>query len=74
VHAGFSSLAHNPGEVFMERSATKTATRPLFPARQTIRKSYDARVLSVFACIAIGAVLAIYALTVSGPVDPAVLR
>ena len=55
----------------MERSATKAAIRPLFPAGQAARKSYDARVLFVSACIAIGAVIAIYALTVSGPVDPA---
>jgi hypothetical protein len=55
----------------MERSATKAAIRPLFPAGQTARKSYDTRVLLVAACIAVGAVFAIYALTVSGPLDPA---
>jgi hypothetical protein len=58
----------------MERSATKAATRPLFPADETARKSYDARVLFVAACIAVGAVIAIYALTVSGPVDPAMFN
>jgi uncharacterized membrane protein len=55
----------------MERSATKPAVRPLFPAGHAARKSYDARVMFVSACIAIGAVIAVYALTVSGPVDPA---
>jgi hypothetical protein len=55
----------------MERSATKAAIRPLFPPRQAAKKSYDARVLFVAACIAIGAVFAVYALTVSGPIDPA---
>jgi hypothetical protein len=54
----------------MERSATKAAIRPLFPAGETARKSYDARILFVSACIGIGAVVAIYALTVSGPMDP----
>jgi hypothetical protein len=56
----------------MERSATKAAIRPLFPAGQAARKSYDARALLVSACIGIAAVIAIYALTVSGPVNPAV--
>jgi hypothetical protein len=56
----------------MERSATKAAVRPLFPERQAARKSYDARVLFVSACIGIATVIAIYALTVSGPVDPTV--
>jgi hypothetical protein len=55
----------------MERSATKAAIRPLFPSGQAARKSYDARVLFIAACIAIGAVIAVYALTVSGPIDPA---
>jgi hypothetical protein len=55
----------------MERSATKAAIRPLFPSGQAVRKSYDARVLFIAACIAIGAVIAVYALTVSGPMDPA---
>jgi hypothetical protein len=55
----------------MERSATKAAIRPLFPPGEAARKSYDARVLFVSACIAIGAVIAVYALSVSGPVDPA---
>jgi hypothetical protein len=55
----------------MERSATKAAIRPLFPAGKTTRKSYDARVLFVAACVAVGAAIAIYALTVSGPMDPA---
>jgi hypothetical protein len=55
----------------MERSATKAAIRPLFPSGQTARKSYDVRVLFVAACIAIGAVIAVYAVTVSGPMDPA---
>jgi hypothetical protein len=55
----------------MERSATKAAIRPLFPSGQAARKSYDARVLFIAACIAIGAVIAVYALTVSGPMDPA---
>jgi hypothetical protein len=55
----------------MERSATKAAVRPLFPAPPAARKSYDARVLFVSACIAVAAVIAIYALTVSGPADPA---
>jgi uncharacterized membrane protein len=55
----------------MERSATKAAVRPLFPAGQAAKKPYDVRVLFVSACIAAGAVIAIYALTVSGPVDPA---
>ncbi len=54
----------------MERSATKAAIRLLFPAGETVRKSYDARILFVSACIGIGAVVAIYALTVSGPMDP----
>lgn len=55
----------------MGRSATKAAIRPLFPAGQAARKSYDTRVLFVAACIAIGAVFAVCALSVSGPVDPA---
>jgi hypothetical protein len=55
----------------MERSATKAATRPLFPTGKAARKSYDVRVLFVAACIGLGAVVAIYALTVSGPMDPA---
>jgi hypothetical protein len=55
----------------MERSATKAAIRPLFPSGQTARKSYDARILFISACIAIGAVIAVYALSVSSPVDPA---
>jgi hypothetical protein len=56
----------------MERSATKAAVRPLFPAGQAARKSYDGWILFVSACIGIAAVIAIYALTVSGLVDPAV--
>jgi hypothetical protein len=55
----------------MERSATKAAIRPLFPAEETAKKSYDAKILFVSACIGIGAVVAIYALTISGPMDPA---
>ena len=55
----------------MERSATKAAVRPLFPAGQAVRKSYDVRVLFIAACITFGAALAIYALSVSGPIDPA---
>jgi hypothetical protein len=55
----------------MERSATKAAIRPLYPSGQAARKSYDARVLFVAACIAIAAVFAVYALSASGPVDPA---
>ncbi len=55
----------------MERSATKAAIRPLFPEGETARKSYDTRILFVSACIGIGAVVAIYALTVSGSMDPA---
>jgi hypothetical protein len=55
----------------MERSATKAAIRPLFPSGQAARKSYDARVLFIAACIAMGAAIAVYALTVSGPTDPA---
>jgi hypothetical protein len=55
----------------MERSATKAAIRPLFPTGRAARKSYGARVLFVAACIATGAVFAVYALTVSGPIDPA---
>jgi hypothetical protein len=54
----------------MERSATKAAIRPLFPAGETAKKSYDARVLFISACIGIGAVVAISALTVSGAIDP----
>jgi hypothetical protein len=55
----------------MERSATKAAIRPLFPSGKAARKSYDARVFFIAACIAIGAVFAVYALTVSGPIGPA---
>jgi hypothetical protein len=55
----------------MERSATKAAVRPLYPSGQAARKAYDARVLFVAACIAIGAAIAVYALSVSGPIDPA---
>jgi uncharacterized membrane protein YbhN (UPF0104 family) len=55
----------------MERSATKAAIRPLYPAGQAPRRSYDARVLFVSAGIGIAAVIAIYVLTVSGPVEPA---
>jgi hypothetical protein len=55
----------------MERSATKAAIRPLFPPGKATSKSYDVRVLLVAAFIGIGAVVAIYALTVSGPMDPA---
>ena len=55
----------------MERSATKAAIRPPFASGRTAGKSYDARVLFVAACIAVGAVFAVYALTVSGPIDPA---
>jgi hypothetical protein len=55
----------------MERSATKAAIRPLFPSGQAATKSHDTRVLVVAACIAIGAVFAVVALTVSGPIDPA---
>jgi hypothetical protein len=55
----------------MERSATKAAIRPLFPSGQAATKSYDTRVLFVAACIAVGAVIAVYALTVSCPMDPA---
>jgi hypothetical protein len=43
----------------MERSATKAAIRPLFPSGQPAKKSHDARVLFVAACIAIGAVFAV---------------
>ena len=54
----------------MERSATKTAIRPLFPSKQVASKSYDARILFVSACVAIGVVIAIYALMTSAPMDP----
>ena len=54
----------------MERSATNPAMRPPFPT--AARKSHDARVLFIAASIAVGAAVAIYALTVSGPVDPTV--
>ncbi len=54
----------------MERSSTQAAIRS-FPAASAPRKSYDARILFVSACIGIGAVIAIYALTISGAIDPA---
>ena len=63
----------------MERSAINSRLEPSLRSQgasqkaRPFEKSYDVTILVTAACIAIGAIIAIYALTVSGAVDPAAL-
>jgi hypothetical protein len=60
----------------MERSATNSRLEPLLRSQHALQKfhpsekSYDVTILVTGACVAIGATIAIYALTVSGAMDP----
>ena len=60
----------------MERSAINSRPEPLrrqqnaLQKLRPVEKTYDVTILVTWACVAIGAVIAIYALTVSGAMDP----
>ena len=60
----------------MERSAINSRLEPLLRSQRAsqkfrpFEKGYDATILVTGACVAVAAIIAIYALTVSGPVDP----
>jgi hypothetical protein len=60
----------------MERSAINSRPEPLLRSQRALQKfrpfekTYDLTILVTEACVAIAAIVAIYALTASGPVDP----
>jgi hypothetical protein len=60
----------------MERSAINSGLEPMPHSQHALQKfrpsekSHDVTILVTWACVAIGAVIAIYALTVSGAVAP----
>jgi hypothetical protein len=60
----------------MERSAINARLEPLLRLQRAFEKfrpsetSYDVTILLAWACVGIGATIAIYALTVPDPADP----
>ncbi len=60
----------------MERSAINSRLEPLlrsqraFQKLRPLEKTYDLTILVAGACVIIAAIIAIYALTASGPMDP----
>jgi len=54
----------------MKNSAVNSDIESVVRASRAPRKTYDSTILTSAAIIAVGAVVAIYALTVSGPVEP----
>jgi hypothetical protein len=60
----------------MQRSAINSRLEPLLCSQRAVEKfrpfekTYDLTILVTWVCVSIGAIIAIYALTVSGPVDP----
>jgi hypothetical protein len=55
----------------MERSAINSKFQPMLRTEpRASEKTYDMTILVTAACIAVGAVVAVYALAASGPVDP----
>ena len=60
----------------MERSAINSRLEPLLRSQRAaakfrpLEKTHDVTILVTWVCVSIGAIIAIYAVTVSGPVDP----
>jgi hypothetical protein len=60
----------------MERSAINSRLEPLLRSQRAavkfrpFEKTYDVTILVTWVCVSIGAIIAICAVTVSGPVDP----
>jgi hypothetical protein len=60
----------------MERAAINSRLEPLLCSQRAaakirpLEKTYDVTILVTWVCVSIGAIIAIYAVTVSGPVDP----
>jgi hypothetical protein len=55
----------------MERSAIDSEFRPMLRSKpRSSEKTYDMTILVTAACVAVGAVVAVYALAASGAVDP----
>jgi hypothetical protein len=63
----------------MERSAINSRGEALHPSQRAFQglgrseASYDITVLLTVVCVGIGAIIAVYALAVSAPIDPSAL-
>jgi hypothetical protein len=55
----------------MERSAINPEFQPMSRSEpRSSERTYDVTILVTVACVAVGAVVAVYALVASGPIDP----